>query len=389
MRPSQIRGSSVFDAPVASLLEQAQINARDQGATLVEEEDWRPGLRRTGILKSTLENDIPNGEVRNWEIFRADSILLKDMKLGPWRAVKPLPATFERLGGGGDLRSDGPNDLSQDRPNSAQTRLNHISVLPTMALASDVHGMFEAFRDELDEHNDRRERLIKASRDVTNLSKKIIFFLHRHLTSGSATSPSSTDSGVRQRVREAEPQFAAVKRLFATMQTDLQGGLFWRYAKSVSGGIQEYIEALSFAHYLEHRGLIPYHVVVDSLKSDDGTPYFPLTVEDYLLGVSDLTGEIMRLSITSIGTQGTGLTNVLDICAFVRSCCADFEALTPFVRDLRKKQDVTAQSLQKIEAAAYSLSLRGAEYANFELLRYHSSSYGEHQEPQYGTHEDG
>jgi hypothetical protein len=35
------------------------------------------------------------------------------------------------------------------------------------------HDMFEGFRDELDEHHDRRERIIKASRDVTAMSKKM------------------------------------------------------------------------------------------------------------------------------------------------------------------------------------------------------------------------
>lgn len=33
--------------------------------------------------------------------------------------------------------------------------------------------MFENFRDELDEHHDRRERIIKASRDITAASKKM------------------------------------------------------------------------------------------------------------------------------------------------------------------------------------------------------------------------
>jgi len=33
--------------------------------------------------------------------------------------------------------------------------------------------MFEKFRDELDEHHDRRERIIKTSRDVTAASKKM------------------------------------------------------------------------------------------------------------------------------------------------------------------------------------------------------------------------
>ena len=33
--------------------------------------------------------------------------------------------------------------------------------------------MFQTFRSELDEHHDRRERIIKASRDITALSKKM------------------------------------------------------------------------------------------------------------------------------------------------------------------------------------------------------------------------
>jgi predicted translin family RNA/ssDNA-binding protein len=34
-------------------------------------------------------------------------------------------------------------------------------------------AMFEGFRKELDEHHDRRERIIKASRDITASSKKM------------------------------------------------------------------------------------------------------------------------------------------------------------------------------------------------------------------------
>lgn len=35
------------------------------------------------------------------------------------------------------------------------------------------HDMFMGFRQELDEHHDRRERLVKASRDITAQSKKM------------------------------------------------------------------------------------------------------------------------------------------------------------------------------------------------------------------------
>lgn len=39
--------------------------------------------------------------------------------------------------------------------------------------ASPFMPAFEVFRNELDEHHDRRERIIKASRDITALSKKM------------------------------------------------------------------------------------------------------------------------------------------------------------------------------------------------------------------------
>ncbi|KAG8979854.1 hypothetical protein FRB90_007870, partial [Tulasnella sp. 427] len=101
---------------------------------------------------------------------------------------------------------------------------------------SAVHAAFESFRDELDQHHDRRERLIKTSRDVTILSKKIIFSLHRLLTDGdiSLWSPvSSTPSDSTNSVRKTDKQFSAVRDLFATMQPELQSGRFWRYSRAV------------------------------------------------------------------------------------------------------------------------------------------------------------
>ena len=53
------------------------------------------------------------------------------------------------------LRDEAMADAQVDQPSS-----------PYMA-------MFESFRTELDEHHDRREKIIKASRDITAASKKM------------------------------------------------------------------------------------------------------------------------------------------------------------------------------------------------------------------------
>ena len=61
-------------------------------------------------------------------------------------------------------------------PDAKRRRLN-LSVEQTTMDASSTPSpfmpAFESFRNELDEHHDRRERIIKASRDITALSKKM------------------------------------------------------------------------------------------------------------------------------------------------------------------------------------------------------------------------
>jgi len=71
----------------------------------------------------------------------------------------------------------------------------------------------------------------------------------------------------------------------------------------------------------------------------------------------------MRLAITAIA-RGGGRAKGDDISNFVRRCKADFERFTPFVRELSKKQQVTKQSVQKIEDANYAVRLRCAEFGS-------------------------
>ncbi|THV06089.1 Translin [Dendrothele bispora CBS 962.96] len=219
---------------------------------------------------------------------------------------------------------------------------------------------FQSFRDELDDHNDRRERLIKASRDITNIAKKTIFLLHRVVLESENPFEDRSASRIKA-AKQGREKLNQVQEMYASLRHELVGDRYWRYQRQVSPGLQEYIEALSFAHFLEHSTLITFQQVQDTLCDADGNPYFPLTISDYLLGASDLTGELMRFAISGFGKRG-GRSNALDVCAFVRNCKADFERFTPYVRDLSKKQSVTAESLVKIEDAAYAAVVRSSEY---------------------------
>ncbi|KAK7694361.1 hypothetical protein QCA50_001547 [Cerrena zonata] len=231
----------------------------------------------------------------------------------------------------------------------------------TLAGRSAIVEVFDSFRDELDEHNDRRERLIKSSRDVTNLSKKVIFLLHRIMTDDASPEDQDDRKRAARAVIKGRDKLKEIQNMFAGFSHEVKGDRFWRYQRAVSPGLQEYIEALSFTHYLDTGRLVSYDEVQKSLSDNEGNQYFPLPLEDYLLGLSDLTGELMRFAISSIPHRG-GRAKANEVCAFVRNCKADFEIFVPHVRDLRKKQNVTSQSLEKIEDAAYTVAVRSSEY---------------------------
>lgn len=63
------------------------------------------------------------------------------------------------------------------------------------------------------------------------------------------------------------------------------------------------IEAISFLHFLEHTLLISLEQV-QAFFIEDGKIIFPIPISRYLLGLSDLTGELMRFATNAVGSGG-------------------------------------------------------------------------------------
>jgi len=138
-----------------------------------------------------------------------------------------------------------------------------------VAETTNLSNIFDNFRADIDEHNDRKERLIKASRDITNLSKKTIFLLHRFVQ-GDGGREADSDTAGKRASQQAYTKFREIQDLYAKLQPELQGDRFWRYQRQVSPGLQEYIEALGFAHYLDHGSLITFEEVQRTLMDPQG-----------------------------------------------------------------------------------------------------------------------
>lgn len=102
--------------------------------------------------------------------------------------------------------------------------------------------------------------MFKSSREITTKSKRVIFALHR--------SAEMDRTKVSQKLTDTMLLFSELKRSFQEISVELQDGrYFWRYHKTLSPGLQEYIEALSFARYLKDQTLLSFKDLQQDLKS--------------------------------------------------------------------------------------------------------------------------
>ncbi|KAH0566040.1 hypothetical protein GP486_000561 [Trichoglossum hirsutum] len=253
--------------------------------------------------------------------------------------------------------------------------------------------MFEAFRDELNDHYDRRERIFKTARDITALSKKMyrasspILLLWLYMLTSSAEffhfkGRTRMEPFPNRVAVETEKQLAAVDGLFHSLSEDLCGINSWRYQRQISSGIQEYIEAISLQRYLQSQALITPEEASASIVGG-----VQLTEEDYIMGIFDLVGELMRFGITAMATTGSlpgdqmsGLiseddpdvsdqqklpkSNILTDLRSLRSCFETLNTLSSdghFARHFSRKSEVMRKCVEKVESAVYGIIVRGRE----------------------------
>ncbi|KAJ2836247.1 hypothetical protein J3B01_002961 [Coemansia erecta] len=221
-----------------------------------------------------------------------------------------------------------------------------------------VMTTFLAYRNTLDAHYDQRERVIKCSRDITALSKKMVFSLLR-----------ITQDSPEKVFKDVEFKHNQVLELFSKMSKEMQGSNAMKYNRQATPGIQEYIEAVGLWRFLQHNELITKKQVLESLTIEgDGkaTPLVSVTDEDYLLGISDLPGEVNRYCINSIGK---GDRDAVSKCLAFLQMLKEGVSLVLSVRkynNLEKKVPVLNSSLEKIEKAFYSMTIRECEMKSID-----------------------
>lgn len=264
--------------------------------------------------------------------------------------------------------------------------------------------MFQDYRKELDEKYDRHERIVKLSRDCTIHSKRVIFILHR--VTGNASEKDKTIAEAEEKLRSD-----ILPRLKSIAQ-ELKGLDPLMHRLAYAPGVEEFIEAVTYLEYLKSGTLIsPEEILskyltfrVDPSPSTEGikdpesnipgtteeekkdtekgekmeqslqpeTIRFPLGALDFVLGVADLTGELMRLGINSVGSGEHD--RPFELLPFMRALYCGFHSIQPNSRMLPKKMDVMRASLAKVENVCYTLKVRGSEIPKHMLADMFSTS---------------
>ncbi|XP_015587724.1 translin-associated protein X [Cephus cinctus] len=272
--------------------------------------------------------------------------------------------------------------MSQGRNSSGGSRRNHRAyhynnknkvnvgdkgkeVLENINENSLVIKQFRAYAAELDSKHDRYERIVKLSRDVTIESKRIIFLLH------TLDKESKRDTVLGEAKIRLD---AMVKTLFKNIAHELDGQDVYEYLRAYRAGVQEFVEAITFYQYLYDNCLqdwkdldksLVYSVVDKSKENEDDQPQTrvictPVIPYEYILGIADLTGELMRKCINNLASGN--ISSCYQTCNFVRDMYKGFlGCVGASGKEVNRKLYTLKQNLAKMENVCYTIRVRGSE----------------------------
>ena len=168
----------------------------------------------------------------------------------------------------------------------------------------------------------KREEVIQTSRHIINLSKQIIYAAQRNDLKEAEIS-----------IKKIKEKIKKLKKININSDTNINSVAF-----------QEYVEAISFYEFVKNKK-IPARAALG------------VSAEDYLSGLCDLTGELVRKAIYDV------IHKKFDEAARIKELVHDIygEFLKLHLRngELRKKSDSIKWNLKKLEEVMYDIEMKG------------------------------
>ncbi len=180
---------------------------------------------------------------------------------------------------------------------------------------------FGKLREEMHKSDIKREKMIQASREIITLSKQIIYSAQRNDLKESALA-----------VKKIKEKVKKLRKINITTDTNINYVAF-----------QEYVEAIAFYEFVKSKK-IPTKSSLD------------VSAEDYLAGLCDLTGELVRKAVYDVIHKK--FDEAERIKELVHDIYGEFLKLNLRNGELRKKSDAIKWNLKKLEEVMYDISMK-------------------------------
>lgn len=226
--------------------------------------------------------------------------------------------------------------------------------------------------------NTLQEALVKMSRDITQESKKVGFLLQR-----------TTPSNRSQIVQEAEAALRKVRSMVRAQFAAMPPRDVLRYNKSIGWSHQEFVEAWGLWRYVIGSRAPMFREFQDWLNTEDDAdlgaegrvttdevrarnaeahPRMSVTLFDFILGLFDVGGEVMRLCVASVATLSQDAGAPFRALEYVQALQHALTAGSGSVdlKEYEKKNTVLQQCREKIESVCFDLRLRKAEFPHID-----------------------
>ena len=181
---------------------------------------------------------------------------------------------------------------------------------------------FTKIRNEMHRLDDKREDIIQTSRVIINLSKQVIYAVQRNDLKDAASA-----------IKKIKDNVNKLRKVNIATDTNINSVAF-----------QEYVEAIAFYEFVKN-GKVPTRASLG------------VSAEEYLSGLCDLTGELVRKAIYEV------IHKKFDEAEKIKELVHDIygEFLKMHLRngELRKKSDSIKWNLKKLEEVMYDISMKG------------------------------
>lgn len=177
---------------------------------------------------------------------------------------------------------------------------------------------FKKIKEEMHRMDIKREEVIQLSREIINISKQIIYAAQRN----DMKTAFSAVKNIKNKVTE-------LKKINIVTDTNINSVAF-----------QEYVEAIAFYEFVKNKKI--------PTKASLG-----VCAEDYLSGLCDLTGELVRKAIYDVIHKN--YKEAEKIKELVHDIYGEFLKLHLRNGELRKKSDSIKWNLKKLEEVMYDI----------------------------------